>query len=97
MNEYLLLMHAGAPGEPAHTWPAYLATLQATGVFEGGSAIGDGISVSKAGGAVNNNARPLVGHIRVRPESLAGAQSLLAGNPVFEGGGTVEIRELTRG
>jgi hypothetical protein len=96
MNEYLLLMHAGAPGDSAHTWPAYFATLQAAGVFEGGSAIGGGVCVSKAG-TVADIARQLVGYIRVRAESVDAARSLLAGNPVYEAGGTVEIRELPRG
>ena len=38
----------------------------------------------------------LTGYIRVRAESLDQAKSLLAGNPLFEAGGTVEIRELPR-
>jgi hypothetical protein len=36
----------------------------------------------------------LAGYIRVRADNLDEAKSLLAGNPVFEAGGTVEIREL---
>ena len=38
----------------------------------------------------------LGGFIRVEAESLADAEALLAGNPVFENGGTVEIRELPK-
>jgi hypothetical protein len=33
----------------------------------------------------------------VTAQSLAAARSLLAGDPVYEAGGTVEIRELPRG
>jgi hypothetical protein len=33
----------------------------------------------------------------VNAENLAAAKSLLPGNPVYEAGGTVEIRELPRG
>jgi hypothetical protein len=38
----------------------------------------------------------LAGYIRVTADSLDAARSLLAGNPHFEAGGTVEIRELPR-
>jgi hypothetical protein len=96
MNDYLLLMHAGAPSEAAdsvHTWPAYFAMLRAAGAFQGGSAIGDGICVSKAGASADV-ARHLAGYIRVRAASLDAARALLAGNPVYEAGGTVEIRTL---
>ena len=102
MNEYLLLMHAGAPAEArgtvdaAHTWPAYFARLRAAGAFEGGSAIGGGVCVSKAGRAAGITGH-LAGYLRVRAESLAAAEALVAGNPVYEAGGTVEIRELPRG
>jgi len=38
----------------------------------------------------------VVGYIRVRAENLARAKELVVGNPVFEGSGTVEIRELPK-
>lgn len=37
------------------------------------------------------------GKFRVEAETLADAETLLAGNPVFENGGTVELRELPKG
>src|SRR5690242_6132186 len=99
MNEYLLLMHAGAPADArdtAHSWPAYFAKLRAADAFDGGSAIGGGICVSKLGpeAAITGH---LSGFIRVRAESLEAARGLVAGNPVYEAGGTVEIRELPPG
>ena len=36
----------------------------------------------------------LTGFIRLRAEGLESARSFLAGNPVYEAGGTIEIREL---
>ncbi len=36
------------------------------------------------------------GYITVQAESLEDAMTLLVGNPVFEAGGTVEIRDLPR-
>jgi hypothetical protein len=38
----------------------------------------------------------LTGHIRATAETIDQARSLLAGNPHFEAGETVEIRELQR-
>ena len=40
--------------------------------------------------------RHLVGYIRVQTQDLNAARQLVIGNPVFEAGGTVEIRELPR-
>jgi hypothetical protein len=99
MNEYLLFMHGDTTAravDPAHTWDAYLTRLRAAGAFEGGSAIGDGVCVSKAG-TIADIAAHLTGYIRIRAESLDAARALLTGNPVYEAGGTVEIRELPRG
>jgi hypothetical protein len=98
MNEYLFLMHGDAPAESgaaAHTWPAYFARLRAADAFEGGSAIGDGICARKAGDTAGI-ARHITGYLRIRAESMDAARALLAGNPVYEAGGTVEIRELPR-
>ena len=41
-------------------------------------------------------AKQLTGYIRVQAESLADARRLLEGNPVYEAGGTIEIRALPR-
>ena len=94
MAEYIFLMRDDAEGD-VNAWQPYIDELQRRGVFEGGSAIGDGICVRKSG------ARPsitthLTGYIRVNVGNLEQAKSLLAGNPLFEAGGTVEIRELPR-
>ena len=94
MAEYIFLMHDDAEADE-DAWQSYIGELQRRGVFEGGSAIGDGICVRK------RDARPsitahLTGYIRVNAENLEQAKSLLAGNPLFEAGGTVEIRELPR-
>ena len=93
MNDYLLLMHADSvTAEDASLWDAYLGKLNQLGVFAGGSSIGAGHCVRKAGGAAALS--PVVGFIRVRAETLHAAEQLLIGNPAFEAGATVEIREL---
>ncbi len=97
MPEFLILMHGDAPrsADPAG-WDPYLARLRALGVFDGGSAIGTGATFRK-------DARPapvtelITGYIRVRADTLDQARELIEGNPVFEAGGAVEIRELPRG
>jgi YCII-related domain len=93
MPDYLFLMHDDAAENG--DWAPYLQMLQRAGKLQGGSAIGSGLCVRKAG-----QPPPITGHlagfIRVEAGNLAEAQALLAGNPVFENGGTVEIRELPK-
>lgn len=96
MNDYLFLMHDDAGSEDSDiAWEAYLRKLRASGQFEGGSAIGSGQCVTKSP-RVPAITSHLSGYIRVRAETLEAAKALLQGNPVFEAGGTVEIRELPR-
>lgn len=90
---------AGSAGEgdPDYDggWASYLFGLRASGSFQGGSAIGGGVCARKDGVAPTTTDH-LSGFVRVSAASLDDARTLLAGNPVFEAGGTVEIRELTR-
>lgn len=92
MREYIFLMHDDADDDET-AWEPYLRRLREIGCFQGGSAIGDGICARKTG-AVRSVTGHLTGYIRVNADGLDHAQSMLAGNPVFEAGGTVEIREL---
>jgi len=102
LPDYLLLMHDDATqlgkldsAGRTYDWGPYLARLQASGNFQGGSAIGPGICARKTGVAPTITGH-LSGFIRVAANSLEEAEALLVGNPVFEAGGTVEIRELPR-
>lgn len=98
MKDYILLMHDDAPDDGddrSAAWAAYFAKLREAGAFQGGSAIGDGICASKAA-STPQITRHLAGYIRIRATDLARARELVNGNPVFEAGGTVEIRELPR-
>lgn len=96
-SEYLLLMHddASAPANGS-AWDAYLARLRQAGVLLGGSSIGPGRSYRKHAAAAGVTAH-LAGYIKVAADSAEAAAALLEGNPVYEAGGTVEIRELPRG
>jgi hypothetical protein len=92
MPDYLMLMHNDASRVASDSdWAAYIAALGKTGKLRGGG----GVSRRKSGAAPAITAH-LDGFIRVEAESLADAEALLAGNPVFENGGTVEIRELPK-
>jgi hypothetical protein len=92
MAEYLFLIHDDALADDTG-WEPYLRGLRQRGCFDGGSEIGDGVCVRKDGVSPAVTPR-LAGYIRIRAGSLDEARSLLIGNPVFEAGGTVEIREL---
>jgi hypothetical protein len=94
MSEFMLLMHNDAAD--AHgNWEAYLDWLRASGRFRGGSAIGTGICVRK-----DNRLLPiadhLIGYLRVEATDIEDAKTFLQGNPHYESGGTIEIRELPR-
>jgi len=94
MPDYIFFMHDHArDGEI--DWEPYLMGLKVDGSFEGGSAIGNGVCVRKSG-EVPPLTSHLTGYIRVSADDLNHAKSMLAGNPYFEAGGTVEIRELPR-
>lgn len=98
MNDYILLMYNDVPEgqvRPSHEWPAYFAKLREAGAFQGGSSIGGGVCVRK-GRAAPQITGHIGGYIRIRAVDLEGARALVAGNPVYEAGGTVEIRELPR-
>jgi len=94
MTDYIFLMHDDADGDEA-AWEPYLQALKRRGCFEGGSAIGEGACVRKTGAPPPVTAH-LTGFIRVHAASLEEAKSMLSGNPHFEAGGTVEIRELPK-
>lgn len=88
-------MHNDVDAGDENAWQSYIAALRRSGAFEGGSEIGTGICVRKSGEAPSIT-RHLVGYIRVRASSIEQAKSFLIGNPHFEAGGTVEVRELPR-
>jgi hypothetical protein len=98
MTDTIFFMHDDVPKRHRHRdddWTRYFARLREAGAFEGGSAIGDGICVSQSS-APPALTRQISGYIRVRAENLAAVRELVIGNPVYETGGTVEIRELPR-
>lgn len=99
MNDYILFMHDDAAdraiADDGARWEQYLSALRASGQFDGGSAIGAGIATGK-GRAEQIADSNVNGYLRVRAESLQAARRFLDGNPAYEAGATVEIRELPK-
>lgn len=96
MPDYILLMHKLPDAQDtAQAWDAYLETLASRGVLRGGSVIGVGMCVRREGVAPPVTAH-IDGFIRIEAQDLDHARELVAGNPVYEAGGTIEIRELPR-
>jgi len=92
--DFLFLMHTDAGGDAA-AWDGYLKALQAAGVLRGGSRIGEGACFRK-NGTVSEVTGHLGGYIKIEVPDFEAARAWLSGNPVYEAGGTVEIRELPR-
>lgn len=93
MADYILLMHGDGGEERAADWEAYFDGLASAGRLRGGSAVGEGACYRKVG-APGPASKHLTGFVRIAADSLAEAETCLAGNPVYEAGGTVEIRLL---
>ena len=55
MAEYILFMHNDVVADDQGAWEPYLQTLKQSGVFEGGSEIGDGILRAKSGRGATDN------------------------------------------
>ena len=96
MRDFILFSHCDCAARPsAAMWTDYLAALRRRGAFDGGSAIGEGRTFRQRAEPAPVSAQ-LSGYIRIRAASLVEAEALLSGHPVWESGGTVEIRELPR-
>lgn len=93
MPDYIFFMHNDSDAVSPDSWQPYLNVLQSQNRLRGGSEIGPGDSFRRLGKPVAVS-ESIVGFIRIEARDLAEARTLLDGNPVFEAGGTVEIREL---
>jgi hypothetical protein len=94
MRDYILFMHSDTEETPPdELWGPYFTRLRDSGAFQGGSSIGSGEILKKdgSGGPILSQ---LAGYIRIRASDLDSARSLVRGNPVYECGGSVELREL---
>ena len=94
MPDFILFMHDDATSTVVDSdWQTYLDGLQAAGVLRGGSAIGDGTCYRRSG-SPGARTTTVVGYIKLEEDTFEAAARHLAGNPVYEAGGTVEVRVL---
>jgi len=97
MKHFILLMHADTlRPERDEDWEPFIGRLIRLGCFQGGSSIGQGQAFRKEGDPAPLT-RQLTGFIKIQAESLEESRAALEGNPTYEAGGTVEIRELVEG
>ncbi len=94
LADFILLMHGDYDlGGKTENWQPYLDMLGSAGALRGGSAIGSGLCVRRTG-SIPDVSRQLVGFVKIEARDLDHARELVQGNPVYEAGGTVEIRVL---
>ncbi|MFY0612154.1 MAG: hypothetical protein JXQ99_11550 [Hyphomicrobiaceae bacterium] len=92
--DFILLMHNDAKVDVAATgWQPYLHRLQMAGKLRGGSAIAGGTCFRREAQPAPLTGE-IVGFIRIEADDMIEAEGLLEGNPVYEAGGTVEVRML---
>ena len=98
MNDYIILMlddTANPDAASSVLWEAYITGLRQSGQFDGGSSIGQG-ALYRKGAPIDSASLDVTGFLRVRAASIDDAARFLVGNPHYEAGGGVEIRELPR-
>lgn len=94
MAEYILLMHNDTETQiGGEQWDVYLEELNTRNLLRGGSEIGSGMCMRKLDSAPEIS-KHINGYVKIEAKDLAQARKLVNGNPVYEAGGTVEIREL---
>jgi hypothetical protein len=93
MKQFIMLMHNDVTmPEVATHWPRYVAQLEQLGALRGGSSFGTGQALRQ--GTTAPPLSSLVGYMLVAAPDLATAQRYVVGNPTYDAGGTVELREL---
>jgi hypothetical protein len=94
MTQYILLIHGNAKTEPTpHEWEQFFTTARQSGLFEGGSAIGERVVIG-ARTAVSSG--HLVGYMRFDAPDKQKLMDLLNGHPVVIRGGSVELCEMPK-
>lgn len=91
MTDFVMVMFGTGTGGD---WDIYIERLIQSGKFRGGSSLGKGVSVSKEDG---DGPCQISGYMRFSAENIDEVRGLLAGNPLYESGGRVEILEEVLG
>ena len=95
MAEFLLLIHGNAKSRATpEEWESFFAEAHRSGLFKGGSEIGDRVIVGDASSAESSD--HLVGFMRFDAEDRQEILDLLQKHPVVVHGGSVELCEMPK-
>lgn len=91
--QYLLLIHRDSgSGIPAREWEAFFEQARESGLFQGGSELGERWLLGAGSpGATSDH---LAGFMRFDAEDRGSLLELLQAHPVVRHGGTVELCEM---
>ena len=87
MPDYVMLM-MGTASEG--DWDSYIESLIESGKFRGGSSLGNSVAVVKG---EEDGVSSVSGFMRFSADNIKEVRSLLAGNPLYEAGGRIELLE----
>jgi len=86
--QFMMLMKGGSGS--SEQWSSYIETLVTSGIFRGGSALGNGQCISK-----NETAECTIdGFMRFEAASMNEVLALARSNPTLLSGGSVEVLEI---
>jgi len=95
MPQYLVLIHGNARTTPSATeWEQFFTAAQRSGLFRGGSEIGDRTVVGDAGSRESTD--HIVGFMRFDTEDEQSLLDLLNNHPVVLHGGSIECCEMPK-
>ena len=87
MAQFVMVMMGSAS---SGDWDSYIDRLIQSGSFRGGSSLGRGARISKDG---SDGDCSVTGYMRLEVADLDEARKLVAGNPLYEAGGYIELLE----
>ncbi len=92
---YLVLIQDNTRTEPTDAeWIDFITTARESGMFEGGSTIGERVLLGESGSA--RSTRHVVGFMRFDTDDRQRLLDLLETHPVVRRGGSIELCELPR-
>ena len=95
MNQYLLLIHGNArSAASAEEWEQFFSAAQESGLFRGGSEIGNRTRVGEADSIQSTD--HIIGFMRFDSEDEPSLLRLLEKHPVVLHGGSVELCEMPK-
>ena len=93
MHQYIVLIQGNQTSHPTpEEWADFFAMAQQSGLFKGGSEIGDRILIGDTTSAKATD--HIVGYMRFDADERLQVQDLLKQHPVVTHGGTVELCEM---